>query len=136
VSASQLVVFQVGPGYYALDIGTVQEILRVPEISPLPRMPGYMEGVIHLRGKVVPVLNLRPCLGLERISFDEHTRIILVRSKARLIGLMVDRVIEVVGYLETEVESPDAIGLPAGVLRGIVKKADRLWLLLDLERIA
>ncbi|MDI6711153.1 MAG: chemotaxis protein CheW [Bacillota bacterium] len=136
MSEAQLVIFGAGGNCYALDIADVREILRVTEITPLPQMPAYMEGVINLRGKMLPVLNLRSRLGLDRIPVDQHTRIILVESLGRLFGLIVDRVLEVNTYTEQEMEGPEAAGLEGNVLRGIVKKAEALWLILNLERIA
>lgn len=133
---SQLVVFQVATNRYALSIGDVREILRVSEITPMPRMPAHVEGVINLRGTVVPVLNLRRRLGLDKAPVDEHTRIILVKSGERLFGLMVDRVLEVNTYSAGELEHPETVGLDGDLLRGIVKKAETLWLIIDLERIA
>ncbi|MDI6711379.1 MAG: chemotaxis protein CheW [Thermoanaerobacterales bacterium] len=136
LSEAQLVIFEVGDNCYALDIADVHEILRVTEITPLPQMPPYMEGVINLRGKVLPVLNLRRRLGLDRIPVDQHTRIILVKSMDKLFGLIVDRVLEVNTYTEQEMEGPEAAGLNGNILRGIVKKPGAIWLVIDLEHVA
>lgn len=134
--AEQLVVFALEDNRYALGISEVQEILRVSEITPVPEMPAHVEGVINLRGAVVPVLNLRLRLGLEKIPMDQHTRIILVESEKNLFGLIVDRVLEVNTYAPEEFEHPDAVGLAEGMLAGIVKKDEAMWLILDLKRIA
>ncbi len=134
--ADQLVVFALGDNRYALGISEVQEILRVSEITPVPEMPAHVEGVINLRGAVVPVLNLRLRLGLEKIPMDQHTRIILVESEGNLFGLIVDRVLEVNTYTAEEFEHPDTVGLTEGMLAGIVKKDETMWLILDLKKIA
>lgn len=136
MSEAQLVVFELAGNCYALDIADVHEILRVSDITPLPRMPVYVEGIVNLRGKVVPVLNLRTRLGLNKAPIDQHTRIILVKSVDKLFGLIVDRVLEVNTYTEQEMEGPEAAGLETGVLRGIVKKPGAMWLVIDLERVA
>lgn len=134
--AEQLVVFELGDCRYALGISEVREILRVTEITPVPEMPAYVEGVINLRGAVIPVINLRQRLGLEKMPSDQHTRIILADADGSSFGLIVDRVLEVNTYEPDEFEHPDAAGLAEGMLAGIVKKADTMWLIIDLKKIA
>lgn len=132
----QLVVFGLGQHQYALGISEVREILRVTEITPVPEMPAYVEGVINLRGAVLPVLNLRLRLGLERMPSDQQTRIILVEAEDNLFGLIVDRVLEVNTYDPDELERPEGMGLAKGILAGIVKKAETMWLIIDSKKIA
>jgi len=133
---AQLVVFELAGNCYALDITNVHEILRVSEITPLPEMPAHMEGVINLRGKVVPVFNLRRRLGLPDVPKDQHTRIVLVSVADRLFGLFVDRVLEVNTYREDELEPPEAAGLDGRILRGIVKRPGTMWLVINLGSLA
>lgn len=134
--AEQLVVFELEEHRYALEISEVREILRVTEITPVPEMPAYVEGVINLRGAVVPVMNLRLRLGLQKRPADQHTRIILVEAGENLFGLVVDRVLEVNTYDAGELEYPEGVGLAEGMLAGIVKKAQDMWLIIDLKKIA
>lgn len=132
----QVVVFELAGNRYGIEISSVHEILRVTEITPMPEMPAHFEGAINLRGAVVPVLNLRSRLGLEKAPVDQHTRIILVSSADKVFGLIVDRVLEVNTYSDEEMEAVDTLGGGNGVVRGIVKKEQSLWLVLNLEHIA
>lgn len=136
MSDTQLVVFELDGILYAFRITDVYEILKVPTITPLPQMPAHVEGVINLRGRVIPVVNLRSRLGLSKMTVGQDTRIILVKSQEKELGVVVDRVLEVNTYREEEMEAPETRGEGRSVLRGIVKKKEKMWLVLDLARIA
>jgi len=132
----QVVVFELAGNRYGVEISSVHEILRITEITSMPEMPAHFEGAINLRGVVVPVINLRSRLGLAKAPVDQNTRIILVSSTDRVFGLIVDRVLEVNTYSDEEMEAVDTLGAGNGVVRGIVKKEQSLWLILNLEHIA
>jgi len=91
----QLVTFKLGAEEFALDILGVQEINRRVEITKVPKTPEFVEGVINLRGKIVPVLDLRKRFGLMGREFTGQARIIVVNIDTRVLGLMVDSVSEV-----------------------------------------
>jgi len=132
----QLVSFRLGNEEYAVDILKVQEINRMVEITTIPNAPFYVEGVINLRGKVIPVVNLRKRFGLESKETDSQSRIMVVNI-GTTIGLIVDSVSEVMRLpLETVEPHPQVAdnGSSEYVL-GIGKLQDRLLILIDIDRI-
>ncbi len=133
----QLVSFNLGNEEYAVDILKVQEINRMVEITSIPNAPSYVEGVINLRGKVIPVINLRKRFGLESKELDSHSRIMVV-DVGTTIGLIVDSVSEVLRLPSDTVEPPPPMTAgsnSAEYLRGVGKLADRLLILLDIEKL-
>ncbi|MCL5780092.1 MAG: chemotaxis protein CheW [Firmicutes bacterium] len=131
----QLVVFQLNDQQYALPINETQEIIRMAEVTRLPNTNYYIEGIINLRGTILPVISLNRRLGLPETEQNEDTRIIVVENKGSKVGMIVDSVLEVGRYTESEVEPPNMIGDNIDFLKGVVKKGDRLWLLVNLDTV-
>ncbi len=131
----QLVSFKLGNEEYAVDILKVQEINRMVEITSIPNVPYYVEGVINLRGKVIPVINLRKKFGLESKKNDAHSRIMVVDVGAT-VGLIVDSVSEVLRLSSETVEPPPPLTSGSGseYIKGVGKLEDRLLILLDIEK--
>ena len=133
----QLVSFLLGGEEYAVDIHLVQEIIRLQEITRVPEAPDFVEGVINLRGRVIPVLDLRKRFRLPQTAERTKMRIVVVSSGGRTIGLVVDGVREVLTLPLASVEPPPPVvsGIGRDYLKGIGKRKGRLLILLDLERI-
>ncbi len=133
----QLVTFKLGAEEFGLDILLVQEINRRVEITKVPKTPAFVEGVINLRGKIVPVLDLRKRFGLTSGEFTGQSRIIVVSIDNRVLGLMVDSVTEVLCIPSQMVEPPPPIvaGLDATYIKGVGKFEGRLLILLDLRKV-
>ena len=134
----QLVVFDLASEAYGVDIGAVREIIRMQTITRMPRTPDYVEGVINLRGKVTPVVDLRKRFGLAEAEGDSrHQRIVVVDTGTRSMGFVVDAVSEVLRVPVGSIEPPSSVVTSADsdYLVGIVKLPDRLISLLDLERL-
>jgi len=133
----QLVTFRVGGEEFGLDVFQVHEILRYTEPTPMPKAPAFVEGVLDVRGTLVPVVDLRKRFELHEVPYDDDTRIILVDFQGERLGLIVDEVSEVLRVPETSVApAPSYVrGLAAEFIRGIVRLESRLVVLLDLERI-
>ena len=133
----QLVTFSVGGEEFGLDVFQVHEILRWQEPTAVPRAPAFVEGVLDVRGTLVPVIDLRRRFELAEVRHDDDTRIVLVDFQGERLGLVVDAVTEVLRAPETAVSPPPAFfrGLAAEFLRGIVRLNDRLVVLVDLDRI-
>ena len=131
----QLVVFQLNDQQYALPINETQEIIRMAEVTRLPNTNYYIEGIINLRGTILPVISLNRRLGLPETELNEDTRIIVVENKGNKVGMIVDSVLEVGRFTESEVEAPNTIGDNVDFLRGVVKKDDQLWLLINLDTV-
>ncbi len=133
----QLVVFDLSGEAYGISIESVREIIRLQEITQVPRTPSFVEGVINLRGKVIPVVELRKRFGLEAKERDQDNRIVNVDIGGHEIGMVVDAVTEVLRISSNLVEPPSSVITTAdsGYLRGIAKLDDRLIILLDLEQV-
>ncbi len=136
-SEQQLVVLDLGSEAYGVDISSVREIIRMQEITQLPRMPEYVEGVINLRGKVTPVVDLRKRFRIEVTEYTKETRIVVVDVGNQDIGVIVDAVTEVLRISSGDIEPPSTVVTTeeSDYLMGIVKLSERLIILLDLDRV-
>ncbi|MCL6612346.1 MAG: chemotaxis protein CheW [Peptococcaceae bacterium] len=131
----QLVIFQLNDQQYALPIQETQEIIRMTNITKVPNTRHYVEGIINLRGSIVPVINLNKRLNLPVSEYGEDTRIIVVEHEGQKVGMIVDIVLEVGRFSENEIEPPSVAGDNVSYLKGVVKKGDQLWLLLNLGEV-
>lgn len=133
----QLVTFEVASEEFAIDILRVHEINRMMGLTRVPQSPPEVEGVINLRGKIVPVVDLRRRFGFEPAERSEQSRIIVVEVKDRVIGFMVDRVHEVLRIDPGIVDPlPSMIStIDSGFIKGVCKLEDRLIILLEIERL-
>ncbi len=133
----QLVTFGVGSEEFAVDILSVQEINRMMELTRIPQCPPEVEGVINLRGRIIPVVDLRKRFGLEASKQDEQSRIVVVEVHEKTIGFLVDRVHEVLRIDRSIVEQAPSIvsSIDSEYIAGVGKLEDRLLILLDLGRL-
>ncbi len=133
----QLVTFEVAGEEFAVDILAVQEINRMMALTRVPQSPPEVEGVINLRGKIIPVLDLRKRFGLDASERTEHNRIVVVEVHGRVIGFIVDRVHEVLRIPSSIVEpAPQMVcSINSEFIAGVGKLEDRLLILLDLSRL-
>ena len=133
----QLVTFSIGEEEFGVDILSVQEIIRMMDITKVPRAPEFVEGVINLRGKVIPIIDLRRRFGLQPKEHDKHTRIIVIEINTMIVGFVVDSVSEVLRIPASTVEPPPPVvaGLEAEYISGVGKLEDRLLILLDLNKL-
>jgi len=136
-ATEHLATFYLAREEYGVDVKQVQEIRRVAEITSVPRAPEFVRGVINLRGRILPVLDLRRRLGLGEVVVDRASRIVVVRVKQRLLGLLVDGASQVLKVPVSHVEpAPEEVVQKGGdYIRGVAKLADRLIILVDLERL-
>ena len=133
----QLVSFCIGDEEFGVDILKVQEIIRMINITSVPNSPEFVEGVINLRGRVIPVIDLRIRLGMVKLEHDKDTRIVVVDIEGKTIGFIVDSVSEVLRIPRSITEAPPPLttGINAEYITAIGKLEDRLIILLDLEKI-
>jgi purine-binding chemotaxis protein CheW len=133
----QLVSFSIGGEEFGVDILKVQEINRMLAVTHVPSAPEHVEGVINLRGRVIPIIDLRRTFGMPRKEHDKNTRIVVVELQGKVVGFVVDAVQEVLRIPRSVTEPPP--GLVAGVrgdyITAVGKLEDRLLILLDLEKI-
>jgi len=133
----QLVTFSIGEEEFGVDILKVQEIIRTMEITKVPRAQDFVEGVINLRGKVIPIIDLRRRFGLDSKGHDKHTRIIVIEINNMIVGFVVDSVSEVLRIPAGTVEPPPPVvaGVESEYISGVGKLQDRLLILLDLDKL-
>ena len=133
----QLVVFRLANEFYGVDIGAVNTIIRMQEITGIPQTPSFVEGVINLRGSIIPVIDLRKRFGLPVEETTKASRIVVVESAGQMIGMVVDAVAETLRLPADAIEPPSPViaSVDAEYLRGVGKQDNRLVILLDLERV-
>jgi purine-binding chemotaxis protein CheW len=133
----QLVTFGLGSEEFAVDILAVQEINRMMSLTRVPQSPPEVEGVINLRGKIIPVVDLRKRFGMASAEKSEQSRIVVVEVHGRTIGFIVDRVSEVLRISSKIVEpAPSMVcSVDSDFIAGVGKLDDRLLILLDLAKL-
>lgn len=132
----QMVIFKLTDADYGIPIAKVMEINRMVTITKLPQTPEFMEGIINLRGRVIPVIDLRKRFGLEAKAQDDDTRIMIIDVEGQTVGIIVDAVHEVFHIPGTSIEPPPpSFVLDARYIEGIGKLEDRLVILLNIDRI-
>jgi purine-binding chemotaxis protein CheW len=133
----QVVGFRIGNETYGVRIGSVREIVRVPEITAVPSAPELIEGVINLRGKIIPVMDLRKRFGQVYTHADKKNRILVVEIDNKLVGLIVNAASEVLKIPPADIESPGAVFADgeSGYVTGVGKLKGRLIILLDISKL-
>jgi len=133
----QFVTFKLAGQKYAVEILKVQEINNMKDITPIPNSPGYVEGAINLRGKVIPVLNLRKKFHMEELALSETSKIVIIDFRGIIMGAIVDAVSEVLRISADVVEPPPAVSshVKSEFIRGIAKLATELVILLDMDKL-
>ncbi len=133
----QLVTFKVDNEEFAVDILKVQEINKMIDITRIPNAPPFVEGVINLRGKIIPIVDLRKRLGFEGRDYDKSTRIIVIELDGMVLGFIVDSVSEVLRISDATVEPPPSLvaGVESDYIEGVGKLDNRLLILLELRKI-
>ena len=133
--ATQLVVFKIDKSEYALPVGNVGEILRMVAIAPVPEAPSWLPGVINLRGRVIPVIDLRTRLGLEPVAAGVNTPILVAEAAGQTVGLVADSVTELLTVPLDSVEPPDELAGHGNTVEAVARAGERLILIFDLERV-
>src|SRR5215813_12375466 len=133
----QVVGFRIGNETYGVRIAAVREIVRVPEITSVPSAPEAIEGVINLRGKIIPVMDLRKRFGQTEITHDKKNRILVVELENKLVGLIVNAASEVLKIPPSEVEPPGTVFAEgeSSYVTGVGKLKGRLIILLDISKL-
>lgn len=137
ISGGKFLTFFLGKEEYALEILKVQEIIGMMPITPVPNMPEYIRGVLNLRGKIIPVMELRIRFGLKTVDDTEESCIIVVQAESYLMGVVVDKVSEVAEIEDAEIEEVPTFGATrnSDYLAGIGKFENTVKLLLDVEKV-
>jgi len=135
-ATEHLATFFLASEEYGVDVRVVQEIIRVTEITQVPRAPDFIKGVINLRGRIIPVIDLKRKLGLGEVALARQARIVVVKIRERLLGLLVDGASQVLKVPVSSIEAaPEEVTeVDATAVRGVAKLPGRLIILMDLGR--
>lgn len=136
-SSAQYLTFALGKEEYAIEILRVQEIKGYSALTQIPNAPAFIRGVMNLRGAVVPVIDLRIKFGMPSAEIDRFTVIIIVKVRGKTVGLVVDSVSDVLDLLSADIEPTPDLGyhVDTSFMNGMAKNADRLIILLDIEKL-
>jgi purine-binding chemotaxis protein CheW len=134
----QLVSFELDGEEYGIDVLTVREIIRMPAITKMPNTPDYLDGIINLRGTVVPIISLRKRFSLMDREHDRQSRILVMEVGDSLTGFIVDAVAEVIRISSAEIQPPPGItqgNAAQECITGVVNHGERLLVMLDLDKL-
>jgi len=129
--------FKTGGEFFAVPIGTVKEIVKVPEITSVPDTPDFLNGIMNLRGRLVPVIDLSKRLGMAYEGKKKSRRVLVLELDGSLVGLMVDSASEILKVREDLIEPPPGLisAVGAEYVTGVCKLKDKLVVLLDISRL-
>jgi purine-binding chemotaxis protein CheW len=131
----EMLTFRMGSESYAVLVEDVREVLKVRDSTMVPNAPAFILGVMSLRGAMIPIIDLGKRLGLDSLVRDERSRIVVMNTDEEDVGLIVDRVTGVIRVMPGEIKpAPEHMEQGAEFLRGIVRKDDKLFILLDIEK--
>lgn len=133
----QLVTFMLQDERYGINVMQVQEVLRVSEIAPVPGAPAYVLGIINLRGNVVTVIDTRSRFGLPSTEIDDASRIVIIECEKQVVGILVDRVAEVVELRMSEIDTAPNVGNEESsrYIQGVATRNDDLLIVVDLNKL-
>ena len=133
----QLVTFCLGEEEFGFDIFKVKEINKMMELIQVPNSPSYVDGVVNLRGRIIPIIDLRSRLGMAKKDHNDKTRIIVIEVHSKTVGFIVDEVKEVLRIPNSITEAPPDIvlGVDSDYITSVGKLDDKLLILLDIEKI-
>ena len=132
-----LVTFKIGDEEFGLELLSVQTIIRMVEPTQVPRSPDFVEGVINLRGSIIPIIDFRTRFNLPQKEAEKDTRIIVTEIEGKVVGFIVDSVSEVLRIPTSAIEPPPPIigGIESDYISGVGKLEDRLLILINLDRL-
>ena len=132
-------IFSIGEESYGILIQYVIEIIGIEEITKVPELPNHVKGIINLRGKIIPVIDLRLRFKKEERAYDDRTCIIVIDIEGILFGLIVDRVKEVASINETHISAPPTVNHhvdnTGGFIEGVGRMNDEIWLFIDCKKL-
>ena len=133
----QFISFSVGEEEYGLELLRVKEVIRIREITWLPKAPTFVKGIINLRGDVIPIIDLRDKFGLESKEATSTTRVIVVEVEGRLMGMVVDSASQVVRIPADQIDPPPPVlgGFSQEFITGVGKMEDKLIILLNADAV-
>ncbi len=133
----ELVNFRLNQEEFGIEILMVEEIMRMRQITKVPNSPDFVAGIVNIRGKIIPVVNLRSKMGMPEKEYDKGTRIIVVEVASKTTGFIVDSVTEVLRIPSNITEAPPEMvaGINSEYIKSVGKLEDRILILIDLEKV-
>lgn len=133
----KIVSFELGGELYGMKVYEIEEILKLPVIEEIPNTPDYIEGVINRRGNIVPIVNIANKFTLKEKEADEESRIIVIDIGEEAVGILVDKVIEIVKIDDENIEEPPEIstGIPKEAFIGVYNLNGRMLILLEVKKV-
>ena len=133
----QIACFSIGDSIYGVDIMDIKEIIRYQKVLPIPKAPGFVEGVINLRDEAIPIISMRKRFSMELIEDDKSTRIVILKVGSKDIGIVVDGVDKVLEVDAEELKSPPGVttGIESEYLSGVTWDNEDLVMILDIDKI-
>ena len=133
----KFITFLLNGEHYAIDITSVYEIVIMPEITPVPNTPFYIMGVINLRGNIIQIVDMRLKLSMPFKKYDDKTCIVIIKAGGSTVGIVVDRVMEVISESADKIEELPAFGLKVdtGYIKGIVKIGGTIKFILNFDTV-
>ena len=134
---TNLVTFRLGSGEYAIDIMQAKEIIKMEKITLIPNAPYFVEGVINLRGNIIPIIDLKKRFNLEESEGDKNTGIIIAKIEDVDMGIMIDSISKVVSMANSDIQPPPSMlqGIGQRYIKGVGKMEDKLLVVLDLDKL-
>lgn len=132
-----LVTFRLGNGEYAIDIMQAKEIIKMEKITLIPNAPYFVEGVINLRGNIIPIIDLKKRFNLEKSEGNKNTGIIIVKIEDVDMGIIIDSISKVVSMVNSDIQPPPSMlqGIGQRYIKGVGKMEDKLLVVLDLDKL-
>lgn len=138
VEKKEFLAFTLGSEEYCIDILKVQEIRGYEIVTPIPNTPAFMKGVVNLRGIIVPIIDLRIKLELAKAEYDRFTVVIILGIRGRVVGVVVDRVSDVVALAVEDIKEAPQFGavIKTDYIDGLVTMDERMLIIIDIEKLA
>ena len=132
-----LVTFRLGSGEYAIDIMQAKEIIKMEKITLIPNAPYFVEGVINLRGNIIPIIDLKKRFNLEKSEGNKNTGIIIVKIEDVDMGIIIDSISKVVSMVNSDIQPPPSMlqGIGQRYIKGVGKMENKLLVVLDLDKL-
>ncbi len=136
-SISQYVCFELADEEYAIDIKNIHEVIRVPIITPVPQMPDFVLGVVNIRGKVIPVFDLRKRFGLPQKEFDNQTKVLVGNVDGTYVSLVIDNILDNLNLDNKKIDPPPArkMNVDKECIKGVSVLDTRMLIILDFAKI-
>ena len=141
VKQKQLVTFQLGQELYGIDIMSVDGIVRVEDVRPIPNAPAYVEGIFNLRGEIIPIINLHKRFQIKKAAMSEEDKLlsgfIIIDIDGMKLGMVIDKVSRVLTIDINKMQPPPQMisGIGAEYIQGVVNREDGFLIILDIQRL-